>query len=93
MPRNRAELEKAAGKLTSAIQKEWHQSLGTTTSSANEEVMHISHSLVKATKNGNIIQALRGGSVTDYLGREWVAHHPDVLPAIDYFEMLLSEIA
>jgi hypothetical protein len=46
MTNSRTELEAAAGKLISAIQKEWHSEAGEPESAASEAVMHLAHELL-----------------------------------------------
>ena len=89
MPRNRTPLEKAAGKLIAAIQKEWVEEMGGPTSVASEQVMHASHSLLQAASaTGSISSVVGTGSVSDFLGQSWVDAHPNVLPFIRTLEKL-----
>src|SRR5205085_11149275 len=77
MPRTRSDLEKAAGKLIAAIQKEWTAEMGTPASGASEQVMHTSHSLLQAAKaEGSIAGIVGNGSVASFLGAAWVQAHP-----------------
>jgi hypothetical protein len=92
MPKHRTDLEKAAGLLISAVQKEWGDVVGEPGAEVSEEVMHNCHSLLQAAKTiEGLSNALDGRSVTDYLGRSWVRLHPDVLPAIKSLERLLTD--
>ena len=86
MPRNRTALEAAAGKLISAIQREWVTEAGESTSEVSEHVMNSAHDLLGAAKQGSVEQVLGGRSVTDYLGALWVRRHPAVAPAIRALE-------
>lgn len=89
MPRNRSPLEKAAGKLIAAIQKEWVAEMGSPTSGASEQVMHASHLLLQAASaSGSISSVVGTGSVSDFLGQSWVATHASVLPFIRTLEQL-----
>lgn len=91
MPRNRTPLEKAAGKLISAIQREWMAELGDLQADASEAVMHASHELLQAASAfGSISSVIGGGSVSEFLGRVWVDAHPSVLPAIRSLEACAS---
>jgi hypothetical protein len=54
MPRARSSLEIAAGKLISAIQREWSAEAGELSASASEEVMHSSHALLAAAKGDSL---------------------------------------
>ena len=92
MPKQRTDLEKAAGALISAVQREWVVESGDAGAPVSEEVMHSCHSLLQAAKiEGGLRDKLGGTSVTDYLGRAWVRRHPSVLPAINLLERLLSD--
>ncbi|MDR0777193.1 MAG: hypothetical protein LBE81_11235 [Azonexus sp.] len=83
MPRKRSELEKAAGKLISAIQREWSDEAGLDCSAESEEVMHRSHDLLQAAKGGSFDSAVLGGSsIAQFLGDRWVEQHPHVISAI-----------
>jgi len=88
MPRTRSDIEKAAGKLIVAIQKEWTMEMGTPTSGASEQVMHASHSLLQAAKaQGSITSVVGSASVAAFLGAAWVQAHPNVLPYIRALEV------
>ncbi len=86
MPRKRSTLQKATGKLTSSIQKEWGEELGTPSAAESEEVMYRSQELTQATVTGSIEILLGQRTVTNFLGTEWVQRHPSVLAAIAVVE-------
>jgi DNA-binding transcriptional LysR family regulator len=86
MPRTRAPLEIAAGKLISAIQREWSAEAGELSAPASEEVMHSSHTLLAAAKAGSLVSVVGSGTVSEYLGKEWVKAHPRVWPHIQVLE-------
>lgn len=91
MPRNRTPLEKAAGKLISAIQREWIAESGTPQADASEAVMHASHSLLQAAAlYGSIARVVGDGSVSESLGRNWIDAHPNVLPSVRELEIVGS---
>jgi len=91
MPRDRTSLEKAAGKLISAIQREWTAELGDPQADASEAVMHASHSLLQAASaSGSISSVIGEGSLSGFLGRAWVDAHPNVLPSIHALESVAS---
>ena len=90
MPRKRSTLQKATGKLTYSIQKEWSEELGTPSATESEEVMYRSQALTQATVTGSIENLLGTRTVTNFLGTEWVKRHPNVLAAIAVVE---AEIA
>jgi len=90
MPKDKSSLERAAGKLISAVQKEWGEELGESTSILSEEVMNNCHTLLQAAKSKEVRAVLGGLSVSQYLGEVWVRNHPSVQTYIVKFESELS---
>lgn len=90
MPRTRAPLEIAAGKLISAIQREWSDEAGDLSAPASEEVMHSSHALLAAAKAGSLVSVIGSGTVSEYLGEEWVKAHPRIWPHIQVLQAVAS---
>ena len=90
MPRQRGELEAAAGRLISAIQKEWTAELGMTTAPESEEILHNSHDLLLAAKARSLESELGGRTVAQYLGEEWIDRHPNVIPAVRELQILIK---
>jgi len=89
MRRRRTPIESAAGKLVSAIQKEWGDELGQPASAVSEEVMHASHALLQAAaREGSIASVIGRGTIASFLGIKWVETHPKVLPYIQAVETL-----
>jgi hypothetical protein len=88
MPRNRTPLEVAAGKLISAIQREWNEEAGEPYAEISENVMHRSHALLQAAKQGSISTVVGAGTVSDFLGKRWVRAHPKVWAHIQVLEAL-----
>ncbi|MCR8959779.1 hypothetical protein M0765_019150 [Variovorax sp. S2] len=87
MTRSPTPLEAAAGKLIAAIQKEWGIEAGEPESAASENVMHAAHDLLQAaSKFGSIVSVTGLGSVSTFLGEQWVQAHPQVLPYIAALE-------
>lgn len=86
MKPDRSPVEIAAGKLISAVQREWHAEAGEASEPMSEEVMGACHDLLKAAKVGSLNKALGGKTVAQFLGEAWVASHPMVLPAIQALE-------
>ncbi|MDP9968082.1 hypothetical protein FB547_12263 [Variovorax beijingensis] len=87
MTRSRTPIEAAAGKLIAAIQKEWGVDAGEPESPESENVMHSAHELLQAaSKFGSIASVIGSGSVSTFLGEEWVGAHPRVLPFIAALE-------
>jgi len=90
MSAKRSPIEKAAGRLISAIQKEWGDELGESTAEVGEDVMDKGHVLLQAAKNNEVLGVLKGRSVTQYLGELWVRRHPSVEEFIADFERELD---
>lgn len=87
MTRARTPIEAAAGKLIAAIQKEWDIEAGEPEAAASESVMHAAHDLLQAASEfGSIANAIGSGSVSTFLGAQWVEVHPRVLPYIAALE-------
>jgi hypothetical protein len=90
MPKQRGQLEAAAGQLISAIQKEWGNEAGELSAPESEAVMHNSHNLLKAAKTNSIDSLLAGRSVAEFLGESWVGRHSGVIPAIKNLQLLIK---
>lgn len=86
MTKNRTNLEIAAGKLISAIQKEWGKEVGESVADVSESVMNKGHDLLQAANAGEIRNLLAGRSVSEYIGELWLKSHPSVKPAISKLE-------
>jgi len=82
MPAEKSAIRVAAGKLTSAIQKEWGLELGEDCAELSEDVMDRSHMLLHANSEAQLENILAGKTVSEYLGIEWVESHPSVIPFI-----------
>ena len=91
MPRKKTELQKAIGRLISAIQKEWGEQIGEPHAGFSEEVMHSAHDLLQAGSVEEVKKVLGPLTVRQYLGEVWVQAHPKVKPAILVVEDLLSK--
>lgn len=91
MARQKSSLELAAGKLISAVQKEWNRHAGEgDIERQSEEVVYKAHDLLKA-KTPEAIKALLGEkSVAEHLGKDWLSSHPQVM---QYVGILENEIA
>ena len=90
MPRNRSDIQRAAGKLISSIQKEWTKLLGCPGAEVSEEVMHNSHKLLGAASDGRLREFLSDRTIEDYLGRNWVRAHPEIRPEIKALQDLVD---
>ncbi len=85
MPKQKNEIEAAAGRLISSIQKDWISELGEESAPESEEVMHTSHHLLQAAKANTLASLLDGRTIAQFLGTSWVGRHPRVIPAIKEF--------
>ena len=90
MPKQRGEISAAAGRLVSAIQKEWNAELGEHTATESEAVMHTSHGLLLAAKAETLESELAGRTVAQYLGEGWIGRHPSVIPAVRELQLLIK---
>jgi len=87
MTRSRTPQKAAAGKLIAAIQKEWGNEIGEPGAVGSENVMHAAHQLLQAaSKLGSIKSVIGQGSVSAYLGAQWVQAHSQILPYIAALE-------
>jgi hypothetical protein len=90
MPKQRSELEAAAGQLILAVQKEWESDFFEGSGPENESVMGTCHELLQAAKANSIASLLAGRSVAQYLGESWVGRHPRVIPAVKQVQLLIK---
>ena len=91
MPKDKSPFRRAAGKLTSAIQKEWIEELGTDAANESEDVMHKAQALLRATIADEAVALLAEKSVSAYLGEAWVKRHPNVKTFIAALEAELPQ--
>ena len=89
MTAQRTAQEAAAGKLISAIQKEWTAELGEPHADQSEQAMNRAHDLLQAAKAGTVRECLNGQTVAQFLGQNWVMQHARVLPSITALEACL----
>jgi len=92
MARTRTTLDIAAGKLISAIQRVWNDEAGEPAAERSEQAMNAAHRLLQAAKAGSLGAVLGSGTVSDYLGRDWIRQHSSVWPHVQVFEAALLEI-
>lgn len=90
MAKTKNELQKAAGKLISVIQKEWGEQLGNKNADFSERVMDAAHDILQAGSVEKARELLGSLTVRQYLGDVWVQSHPDVMPAILAVESVLN---
>jgi len=90
MSRTKTDAEIAAGKLISAIQKEWGEQLGYSIAEESESIMNLAHELLQARSAQAMIRVLDGKSARDFLGAEWVEAHASVQYLIDKLEQAIT---
>ncbi|WP_308365333.1 MULTISPECIES: hypothetical protein [unclassified Microbulbifer] len=90
MPREKSESEKAAGKLISAVQKEWHEELGEPQADLSEDVMGLAHELLQARTSKAMTTLLGSRTVKQFLGERWVYDHPSVEAGIKSLEQAIE---
>ncbi|XQA71120.1 hypothetical protein ACM9XB_06400 [Xanthomonas sacchari] len=86
----KTEFQRAAGKLISAIQKEWIERLGEKNADFSEEVMNAGHDILQCKSSEKLREMLGGKSVRQHLGDVWVQRHPNVKPAIAELERVIA---
>lgn len=91
MAKDKTEVQRAAGGLISAIQKEWGADLGESHADFSEDVMNAAHDLLQAGTVEAMKKILGPMTVKQYLGDVWVQKHPDVKPAIESLEAQLRQ--
>ncbi len=82
MPKEKSESERAAGKLISAIQKEWGLEIGEPVAEQSELVMGLAHELLQARNAASMRNVLGSKSIKEFLGSNWVQSHGGVELAI-----------
>ena len=90
MPKFKSISESAAGKLISAIQKEWGSELGDPVADESEYVMGLAHKLLQARTAKVMKDILDGKSIREYLGIDWVDNHVSVLGFIEQLELAMA---
>ena len=92
MPKQKTALQKALGKLISAIQKEWGEQLGETSAAdLSEDVMDLAHTLLQAKTAEAIKKVIDPLTIQQYLGEVWVHRHPDIKKNINEVESAMNK--
>ncbi|UKE62274.1 hypothetical protein KM539_01535 [Xanthomonas translucens pv. poae] len=86
----KTEFQRAAGKLISAIQKEWGEELGEKNADFSEDVMNAAHDILQCKSSEKLREMLGGKNVRQHLGDVWVQRHPSVKPAIAELERVIA---
>ena len=90
MPREKSKSESAAGRLISAIQKEWWLELGEPQAEQSELVMGRAHELLQARNAVSMLSVLGSKSVAEFLGESWLQSHKGVKPSICELESAMK---
>lgn len=90
MPKEKSESERAAGRLISAIQKEWGLELGETLAEQGELVMGRAHELLQARNAVSMLNVLGAKSIKEFLGSSWVQSHESIKRAIFELEIAIQ---
>ena len=90
MVKAKSKLTAAAGKLISAIQKEWIEELGEPQAEESERVMNRAHDILQASKNMAVTELLADQTVSEFLGVQWLNGHQSVRAAIAAVEAALE---
>lgn len=90
MVAKKTEFQRAAGKLISAIQKEWGEELGEKNADFSEDVLNTAHAILQCRSSEILREMLGGKTVRQHLGDVWVQRHPSVKPAIAELEQAIA---
>jgi hypothetical protein len=90
MQNRHAELARHLSKLISAIQRQWMEQLGEPEAPLSEAAMHRAHKLLTAAQEGRAAAALAGGSVADFLGRDWLDAQPWAGPHVQKIQAAID---
>ena len=93
MPREASELERALGRLLTAIQSEETRAVDSPEWAPTHAILQRAEGLYWAAKRRSLRQALGAETPRVYLGLEWLARHPRVLPAIQDLELQMHDFA
>jgi len=86
----KTEFQRAAGKLISAIQKEWGEGLGEKHADFSENVINAAHDILQCRSSEKLRALLGVKNVRQHLGDVWVQRHPNVKPAIAELERIIA---
>jgi hypothetical protein len=90
MTKEKSESERAAGRLISAIQKEWGLELGEPEAEQSELAMECAHELLQARNAVSMLNVLGTKSIKEFLGSNWVQSHKSIEPAIFELEIAIK---
>lgn len=93
MPREKSDLLRALGQLLTAIQREETRALGTSDWAPTHAALRRAESLYWAAKRAPLAVTLGAQSLRAFVGDDWMARHPRVLPAVQQIESQLRDFA
>jgi hypothetical protein len=93
MPREASDLERALGRLLTAVQSEETRAIDSPDWRATHAVLQRVETLYWAAKRAMFEETLGEDGVRGYLGLQWLANHPRVLPAIQDLELQIQDFA
>jgi hypothetical protein len=93
MTRNRAATGRAAGKLISAIQREWNMEIGEAMPMPPNTPWVSRMASFQAVSQGRLEQELNDRAITNHIGAPWIKRHPAVAQAIQALEQTRARAA
>lgn len=93
MPKESCELERALGRLLTAIQGEEIRAANAKEWRETHAALERAEALYWAAKRATLEYTLGALSVRTYLGVDWLARHPRALPAIQEIEAQRQDFA
>jgi hypothetical protein len=93
MPREASDLERALGRLLTAVQSEETRAIDSPDWRSTHAVLGRVEALYWAAKRAMLEETLGEDGLRGYLGTEWLAGHPRVLPAIQDLELQIQDFA
>jgi len=91
MPRENSELGHVLGRLLTAIQGEKMRAFTSHEWTATHAALDRAESLYWAAKRASLDDALGARDLRSYIGNDWLARHPRVLPVVQELEAHLRD--
>ncbi len=93
MPKEASDLERALGRLLTAVQSEETRAVDSPDWRATHAVLGRVEALYWAAKRAMLAETLGEAGLRDYLGPQWLTQHPRVLPAVQDLELQIQDFA
>jgi len=93
MPREASDLERALGRLLTAVQSEETRAIDSPDWRATHAVLQRVENLYWAAKRAMFDETLGDSGLRGYLGVQWLAKHSRVLPAVQDLELQIQDVA